>query len=149
MERIARRWIEEGWRHGNAAIVDELHAPNFVDHDPAVVRADNEGFKLGIEDLYAAFPDLVAEVRDLVVDTATGSVAVRWSAVGTHRASYLGAEPCGRYGALQRASRSSASATADHRTLGRVGRDRSSGAVGAGPPVMSAASAKALLVDSV
>lgn len=96
MERIARRWIEEGWRHGNAAIVDELHSKNFVDHDPGGRRADNYGFKIGIEDLYAAFPDLVAEVRDLVVDTASGTVALRWSAVGTHRASYLGAEPCGR-----------------------------------------------------
>jgi steroid delta-isomerase-like uncharacterized protein len=96
LEHIARRWIDEGWRRGNSGIVDELHAPDFVDHDPGGRPADNEGFKLGIERLYAAFPDLVAEVRDLVVDTDNGRVAVRWSAVGTHQAPYLGADPSGR-----------------------------------------------------
>lgn len=96
MERIARRWIEEGWRYGNAGIVDELHLEDFVDHDPGGRTTDNEGFKMGIERLVAAFPDLKAEVDDLVVDTKTGSVAVRWSAVGTHRARYLSAEPSGR-----------------------------------------------------
>jgi steroid delta-isomerase-like uncharacterized protein len=95
LELIARRWIEEGWRHGNSAVVDELHAPDFVDRDSAGRSADNEGFKLGIERLYAAFPDLVAEVHDLAVDSDTHSVAVRWSAEGTHRGPYLGAEPTG------------------------------------------------------
>ncbi len=96
MEQVARRWIEEGWQRGNAGVVDTLHATDFVDHDPGGRAADNDGFKLGIERLYAAFPDLVAEVRDLAVDTESGTVAVRWSAVGTHRAPYLGAEPRGR-----------------------------------------------------
>jgi steroid delta-isomerase-like uncharacterized protein len=96
MERIARRWIEEGWRRGNAAIVDELHATHFVDHDSAGRAADNEGFKMGIERLYEAFPDLAAEVRELILDTDTGTVAVRWSALGTHEGPYLGAAPSGR-----------------------------------------------------
>lgn len=96
LERIARRWIEEGWRPGNSTVVDELHAPDFVDRDSAGRPADNEGFKLGIERLYAAFPDLVAEVCDVVVDCATDSVAVRWSAEGTHRGPYLGADPDGK-----------------------------------------------------
>jgi len=96
MERIARRWIEEGWRRGNSGVVDELHAPDFVDHDSAGRPPDNDGFKHGIERLYAAFPDLTAEVRDLVVDIESGAVAVRWSAAGTHTGPYLGADPTGR-----------------------------------------------------
>ncbi len=96
LERIARRWIEEGWRPGGTSIVDELHAPDFADRDSGGRPTDNEGFKLGIERLYAAFPDLVAEVRDVLVDSATGSVAVRWSAEGTHRGPYFGAEPTGK-----------------------------------------------------
>jgi len=96
LEHIAHRWIAEGWRRGNSGVVDELHAPDFVDHDPGGRPPDNAGFKLGIERLFAAFPDLVAEVRDLVVDTKSRSVAVRWSAAGTHRAPYLGAEPSGQ-----------------------------------------------------
>lgn len=96
LERIANRWIEEGWRRGNADIVDELHAPDFVDHDPAGRSADNRGFKQGIERLLEAFPDVTAQVSDLVVDAEAGMVAVRWSAVGTHRGPYLGADPSGR-----------------------------------------------------
>lgn len=98
---IARRWVEEGWRRGDGAIVDELHAPGFVDHDCGDRAPDNDGFREGIVRLYAAFPDFHAEVRDLVVEAAGagagaspgGTVAVRWTAAGTHRAPYLGAEP--------------------------------------------------------
>ena len=67
---IARRWVEEGWRRGDGAIVDELHAPGFVDHDSGDRAPDNDGFREGIVRLYAAFPDFHAEVRDLVVEVA-------------------------------------------------------------------------------
>lgn len=96
MEEITRRWIEAGWRHGDTGIVDELHEPNFVGHDPGGRPPDNGGFKLGVERLYLAFPDLTAELLDLLVDTETGAVAVRWSAVGTREASSREAEPTSR-----------------------------------------------------
>ena len=96
LQEIARRWIEEGWRRGNTAVVDELHAPDFVDRDSAGRPSDNAGFKQGIVRLYEAFPDLEAEVRDLVVDEPSGTVAVRWAAAGTHRGAYLGAPATGR-----------------------------------------------------
>ena len=95
-EAVARRWLEEGWRQGDAAIIDELHAPDFIDHDPGGRTPDNAGFKEGIVRLYAAFPDFAVRLEDLVVDEAAGTVAVRWSARGTHRGPYLGAEPTGR-----------------------------------------------------
>lgn len=96
LREIARTWIEDGWQHGDAAVVDRLHAPGFVDHDPGGRTGDNAGFKEGIVRLFAAFPDLEAQVRDLVVDEAAGTVAVRWAARGTHRGPYLGAMPSGR-----------------------------------------------------
>ncbi len=95
-EAIVRRWIELGWQHGDLTVVDELHAPDFVDHDPGGRSPDNRGFKEGIGALYRAFPDLRAEVEDVVVDRAAGTAAVRWSAVGTHTAPYLGAPASGR-----------------------------------------------------
>jgi steroid delta-isomerase-like uncharacterized protein len=96
MQEIARRWVAEGWCQGDVGVVDELHAPDFVDHDAAGRPADNVGFKQGIAALYAAFPDFTAEVQDLVVDARSGRVAVRWSATGTHRGGYLGAAASGR-----------------------------------------------------
>ena len=96
LEALARRWLAEGWRRGNAAVIDELHAPDFVDHDPGGRTPDNAGFKEGIVRLYAAFPDFAARLEDLVVDEAAGTVAVRWSASGTHAGAYLGAAASGR-----------------------------------------------------
>jgi steroid delta-isomerase-like uncharacterized protein len=93
---LVRRWIEVGWRHGDPSVVDELHTSDFVDHDPGGRSPDNRGFKEGIVALYRAFPDLVAEVEDVLVDPVSGMVAVRWSAVGTHLRPYLGALPSQR-----------------------------------------------------
>ncbi|MBU2501156.1 ester cyclase [bacterium] len=96
MEGLVRRWIEEGWTKGSEAVVDDLHHPDFIDHDPGGRTPDNAGFKQGIRDLYAAFPDFGAAVAEVVVDAETGSAAVRWEAAGTHAGPYLGAAPTGR-----------------------------------------------------
>lgn len=96
LRRIVEQWIEVGWQRGDAAVVDELHAPDFVDHDPGGRSPDNSGFKQGIADLYRAFPDLEARVEDLVVDLEAQTVAVRWSAHGTHTGPYLSAAPSRR-----------------------------------------------------
>ncbi len=96
LTQLAQRWIEEGWQQGNAAMIDELHSADFVDRASAGRATDREGFKQGIRDLYKAFPDFRARVEDLVVDEARQMVAVRWTALGTHRAVYLGAQPTGR-----------------------------------------------------
>jgi len=96
LRAIAHRWIDEGWQRGNADIIDELHATNFVDHAPAGRAPDRKGFKEGILELYAAFPDFHAVIEDLIMDTTAGKVAVRWSATGTHRGVFMGISPTGR-----------------------------------------------------
>jgi steroid delta-isomerase-like uncharacterized protein len=96
LEAIACRWMEEGWQRGRADVVDELHAPQFIDHDSAGRTPDREGFKEGIIQLYAAFPDFHAVIEDLVVDTGPGKVAVRWTATGTHGGAFLGVPPTGK-----------------------------------------------------
>jgi steroid delta-isomerase-like uncharacterized protein len=96
MREITRRWIEDGWRKGDVSVVDQLHSPKFVDHDSAGRPQDNEGFKQGIAKLYSAFPDFNAQVADMVVDSESGTVAVRWFATGTHQGEYFGAQPSGR-----------------------------------------------------
>lgn len=109
LANLARRWVEEGWSAGAlpaGAIVDQLHHPDFIDRDSGGRAPDNAGFRAGIAALLAAFPDLVATACDVVVEAAaevggtcagaSGAVAVRWTAVGTHRGAYLGAEATGR-----------------------------------------------------
>lgn len=93
LEEIAHRWIEGGWQQGRVEMVDELHSADFVDHDAAGRAPDRDGFKQGIAELYAGFPDLFAEIEDLVVDPERGTVAVRWTARGTHRGTFMGMPP--------------------------------------------------------
>ena len=93
---IARRWMVEVWQRGNVAAVDDLHAPDFVDSSPAGRPADREGYKAGVAELYAAFPDFCAAIDDLIVDATAGRVAIRWTASGTQWGAFLGALPTGR-----------------------------------------------------
>jgi steroid delta-isomerase-like uncharacterized protein len=93
---IARRWVECGWQKGQSEVVDELHAPNFVDHNPAGRGSDNHGFKEGIVQLYAAFPDFYARIEDILIDAAQSKATVRWTATGTHRGTFMGCDPTGR-----------------------------------------------------
>jgi steroid delta-isomerase-like uncharacterized protein len=86
---IARRWIE-AWQKQQVHILDELHSQDFVDHDSAGRSLDRDGFKQGLIEFYAAFPDLHATIEDLVVDTESSKVAVRWSATGTQVGPFLG-----------------------------------------------------------
>ena len=95
LKNLAERWIAEGWHKGRAAIVDELHAPDFVDHDPAGRTPDREGFKQGIVALYTAFPDFYAVIEDLVIDQVVQKVTIRWHSTGTHRGAFLGHPPTG------------------------------------------------------
>lgn len=96
LKAIATRWMEEGWQKGNVRMVDELHAPGFVDHASAGRDAGREGFKQGIAQLYAAFPDFYAVTEDMLVDAQVGQVAVRWTATGTHRGTFLNIPPTGK-----------------------------------------------------
>jgi steroid delta-isomerase-like uncharacterized protein len=93
---IARRWIECGWQKGQSEVVDELHAPNFIDHNPAGRGSDNQGFKEGIVQLYAAFPDFYARIQDILIDGVQSKATVRWTATGTHRGAFMGCDPTGR-----------------------------------------------------
>jgi len=92
---IANRWIEIGWQKGNVDALDSLHAPDFVDRDPSGRRSDLAGFKQGILDLYAAFPDFYTEIENLVVDETSQQVAIKWKSTGTHRGEFMGFSPTG------------------------------------------------------
>lgn len=96
LEKIARRWIEEIWRPGDLATFDELHAPEFRDRSAAGRGDTRDDYRRMLADFYVAFPDFHAIAEDLVADEARGTVAIRWTATGTHRGAYLGVAPTGR-----------------------------------------------------
>jgi steroid delta-isomerase-like uncharacterized protein len=96
MIKIVERWMEEIWQKRNVRAVDELHTSDFVDRSPAGRSPDNTGFKEGLVQLYKAFPDFYATTEDLVTDASKGKVALRWSAMGTHKGEYMEAPPTGK-----------------------------------------------------
>jgi steroid delta-isomerase-like uncharacterized protein len=96
LKAIAALWMEEVWRKGHLEAIDELHAPGFVDRSPAGRPPDREGFKTGVAGLYAAFPDFHAVTERFVMDAPAGTVAIRWTGVGTHQGVFMGVPPTGK-----------------------------------------------------
>jgi predicted ester cyclase len=90
LRSVAELWMEQVWRRRNLDALDRLHAPTFVDHTAAGRGSDSAAYRAGIAELYAAFPAWEAVTEDLVVDEATASAAIRWSARGTHAGPFLG-----------------------------------------------------------
>ncbi len=93
---VATAWMERVWRRRDLAAIGELHAPDFRDRSPAGRDPGLVAYAAGVAELFAAFPDFETITDDLVVDTATATVAIRWTATGTHRGAFLGAAPTGR-----------------------------------------------------
>jgi len=95
---IVRRIFEEVWNRGDVATVDELFAPNYVNHFdvpantpvPAGWQFSHEEFKQFVSQWRTTFPDFQYTIElqvaegDLVVTRATGH--------GTHKGEYRGVE---------------------------------------------------------
>lgn len=88
-----RRLYEEALQRGNLAIIDQLFAPDFVDHStpdqaagPAGVRAYFRAVRSGFPDLQVVLEHIIAEEDYVVVRTV-------WR--GTHLGSYEGVPATG------------------------------------------------------
>jgi predicted ester cyclase len=88
-----RRAIEEGWSRGDAAVINELFAPDFIEHQ-AGIKPGRAGVIGASQALHAGFPDLRLTVEDV---TATGdTVWARLRGTGTHEGPFQGAPATGR-----------------------------------------------------
>jgi steroid delta-isomerase-like uncharacterized protein len=93
---IARRALEEVWSgQGDLDAADELYAPNWLDHDPAIpedIRGP-EGAKELASMYRNAFPDNRYSVEEQVAEG--DMVVTRWIASGTHQGEIMGIAPTG------------------------------------------------------
>jgi steroid delta-isomerase-like uncharacterized protein len=99
----SRRLLEETFNDGNVALIDQLVAPDAVNHDPAEpahVRAlrGPDVFKRTVQMYRAAFPDVRITVDDVIA--AGDKVAVRWHSEGTHQGELEGYAPTGARGSV-------------------------------------------------
>lgn len=89
------RWGSEVASAGKYDVLDEILAPDFVDHDAAPDQGPGiEGLKTFFQNMRAAFPDLKAEPVE-VVGTET-HVAMRYTISGTHEGEFQGVAPTGK-----------------------------------------------------
>ncbi|HET7037474.1 MAG TPA: ester cyclase [Thermomicrobiaceae bacterium] len=92
---IARRFLDEAFNQGRLEVIDEIIAPDAVDHDPAPGQAPGAaGVRQAVSMFRAAFPDLRIELHDQV---AQGDlVCNRWTIHGTHQGELMGIPPTGK-----------------------------------------------------
>jgi steroid delta-isomerase-like uncharacterized protein len=98
-ETTIRTLIEEVWNKGNLAAIDDLVAPDAVDHDPARppdLPQGREGVRQSVSMYRSAFPDLRLRIDELL--RHEDKVAWRWRSEGTHTGEFLGLLPTNRHG---------------------------------------------------
>ena len=91
---LVQRWFSEVWNEGRADAIDEMLADDAVVHG---LGADLHGpaeFKHFHSAYRNAYPDVAIHIDGLVAEG--DMVAVRWSAIGTHRGDGLGFPATGR-----------------------------------------------------
>ncbi len=92
---IARRYQEEVWGKGNLALLDELLAPDYVDHSlPATMDPRFAGAKRAVQGALDAFPDGQWTVEDLIAEGE--KVVMRWKMQATHEHEFRGIAPGGK-----------------------------------------------------
>jgi steroid delta-isomerase-like uncharacterized protein len=92
---VARRFYEI-WMEGDLDALDEVVAPDTVDHDPYNPHGQEglEGAKKTIAMYREAFPDTHFEIEDQIA--AGDKVVTRWTATGTHEGELMGVQPTGK-----------------------------------------------------
>jgi predicted ester cyclase len=95
-KNLFRRVMEEVFNQGNTSLVDELIAPDFVEHEelPPGTPAGPEGVKQLSTALRSAFPDFRATIDDIIAEGDKVVTRSTWS--GTHKGEFMGIAPTGK-----------------------------------------------------
>jgi predicted ester cyclase len=92
---LALRFFEQAVNWHNADIVNELMAPDAIDHNPGPSDAPGrQGIREVFYMLYTAFPDLQGEIEDVLCDEER--VVLRWTIRGTNTCKCMGICPTER-----------------------------------------------------
>ena len=90
------RRLEEVFNRGNISLVDELFAPDFVEHEelPPGIPPGREAVKQLTTMFRSAFPDFKATIDDIVAEGDKVVIRQTWS--GTHKGEFMGVPPTGK-----------------------------------------------------
>ena len=94
-----RRFYDEVINGGRLEVIDELLAPDFVEHQEFPgLEPNRDGVKKFFAIWREAFPDTTASIDLLVAEGDLGAVYGTWT--GTHQGEFMGIEPTGKKIAL-------------------------------------------------
>lgn len=101
--KASRRMLEESFNEGKVELIDQLVAPDAVNHDPGTPARlrelrGPEMLKRTVSMYRAAFPDVRLVVDDVIA--ADDKVVLRWHSEGTHRGELEGLAPTGAHGSV-------------------------------------------------
>jgi steroid delta-isomerase-like uncharacterized protein len=93
---LFRRMFEGAINQGNMDLIDELVAPDVVEHEglPPGVPAGREGVKMMFTMFRGAFPDLNATIDDVIAEGDKVVARSTWS--GTHQGEFMGIPATGK-----------------------------------------------------
>jgi steroid delta-isomerase-like uncharacterized protein len=99
----ARRLLEQSFNTGNLELIDQLVAPQALNHDPALPAQMRDlrgpdSVKRVVTMYRTAFPDLRMTVDDVIA--SDDKVVLRWHSEGTHRGELAGLAPTGIHGSV-------------------------------------------------
>jgi steroid delta-isomerase-like uncharacterized protein len=93
---LMSRLMEEVFNRGNISQIDELFAPDFVEHEelPPGIPTGSAGVKQLSTMLRSAFPDFKATIDDIIAEGDKVVVRSTWS--GTQKGEFMGIPPTGK-----------------------------------------------------
>jgi predicted ester cyclase len=92
---IAERFGEDVWGSGDLDAMDEMFAPDYVDHGAPPGEASGREWHKGLVVMFrTAFPDLAISNEDVI--TSGDKVVLRWTGRGTHEGELMGIAPTGK-----------------------------------------------------
>jgi steroid delta-isomerase-like uncharacterized protein len=93
---IMRRYFEGAWEQGDLELLDELLAPDYVNHNPATpdMPTGPEGVKGVVSMFRSGIPDLTVVIEDMIAEG--DKVATRYTLEGTHEGELFGVPPTGK-----------------------------------------------------
>ena len=92
---LVRRYVEEVLNKKNLALIDELFAPSFIDHDSSMPEAKGPaGVKRLAAMVHASFPDLHFTIEDMIAEG--DKVVYRYSMRAAHQNDFMGIAATGK-----------------------------------------------------
>src|SRR5690242_20169952 len=92
---IFRRFYERAWNHDDLSVIDELLAPDFINHAVTNAAASHRNlYKQAIIENRVVFPDWSLSIDAFIAEGDL--VAARWHAHATHTGMAWGIAPTGK-----------------------------------------------------